>query len=523
MAKFYISPEELSELRNSGNTIQEIADSYNVSYNTIARLIKSFGLSKAVDRTDISDDDVLKAWDNGMTIRQIAKEFSCSHDTITKRLHKYGITCNRSSGIKRHFESTYDDRWLAIKEDLDKGISVSTVRGMHHIRMDNLKKLMEKNGYTYKNPTLVDNLCNRINLLNDIENKSNQEVIELSYLQAIKTYIDDNDKLPDVHAIANYMNKHVSTVSYASSKYKFKEFLNSETMSQWVSVLITDLCRLNIDYEINNRKILDDGKEIDIYIPSKNLGIEINPVATHSPDVEKIGILDKSYHQNKALLAEKCGIGLLHLYDDDFVDKNKYQKLLMYLNNNDDKIKIGARKCIVKEITAKCANNFLKKYHFQNGDNSSMFRIGLYYNDILCGVLTIGKPRYTTSCEYEIIRYCMNPNYIVIGCFNKMLSYFTNKYCSSGDVIISYMDLNKRFYSDNVYEKNGFIFDGVTPPDYMWVHKYGNETLKRYATMKSKLVAQGYDETKSEKSIMLGRGYRRVYGAGSKRYVFVVK
>jgi hypothetical protein len=194
----------------------------------------------------------------------------------------------------------------------------------------------------------------------------------------------------------------------------------------------------------------------------------------------------------------------------------------MYLCEH-EKIKIGARQCIVKNISSKEANDFLKKYHLQNGDKSSMYKIGLYYNDILCGVLTLGNPRYTTNQQYEIIRYCMHPDYIIIGCFKKMLNYFVNEHCSAGDKIISYMDLNKRFSVSNVYEKNGFVLDGITPPDYVWVNKYGSDTLKRYATMKSKLVAQGFDASKSENEIMLERGYKRVYGAGSKRYIFEVK
>lgn len=144
MDKFYISQEELSKLRDSGKTINEIADMHGVSYNTIARLIKTYGLSKPADRTDINDEDILQAWNDGMTIRQIANKFSCAHDTITKRLNKYGISCDRASGIKKHFKSTYNDRWPSIKNDLDKGMSISTVRDIHHIRMDNLKSLWWK-------------------------------------------------------------------------------------------------------------------------------------------------------------------------------------------------------------------------------------------------------------------------------------------------------------------------------------------------------------------------------------------
>ena len=84
------------------------------------------------------------------------------------------------------------------------------------------------------------------------------------------------------------------------------------------------------------------------------------------------------------------------------------------------------------------------------------------------------------------------------------------------------MDLNKRLRASNVYEKHGFQFDGLTKPGYVWVKRYGTEILSRYNTTKSKLVAEGYDASKSEVEIMLDRGYFRVFGSGSKRYVFNV-
>ena len=84
------------------------------------------------------------------------------------------------------------------------------------------------------------------------------------------------------------------------------------------------------------------------------------------------------------------------------------------------------------------------------------------------------------------------------------------------------MDLNKILKASNVYEKHGFQFDGLTRPDYVWVKRYGTETLSRYSTTKSKLVSEGYDASKSEVEIMRDRGYFRVFGSGSKRYVFVV-
>ena len=73
---------------------------------------------------------------------------------------------------------------------------------------------------------------------------------------------------------------------------------------------ILDEC--GIKYEKNNRKILD-GKELDIYIPSKRVAIECNGVYWHS--VECISPKDELYHFNKWKKCKGKGIELLTIWD----------------------------------------------------------------------------------------------------------------------------------------------------------------------------------------------------------------
>lgn len=512
---------ELAELRKT-KSVKEIAEILGVSERTAQRRLASAGLTKPTDRTDIKDEDVVQLYNEGKTIIQIAEHFDCSHDTITKRLAKYGIHCTRAEGIKRHFKPTYDDRWPAIKVDLDRGLCISVVRDLHHIRMENLENLMQKNGYRYKSKTLEQNLADRIAIAKKTDDKRSKRY---DYLCAIRDYLINEDRLPDVFVLSRKMNRNTEVVRRAVRRYELQEFISiAFDCSSWVSVLCEDLKRMGIAYELNNRKILLDEnghyKEMDIYIPDRNLGIEVNPVGTHSVDIDCIGITDIKYHQKKALLAEQFDVGLLHLYDEDFVDKERYQKILEFLRPV-DRIKIGARQCSVKEISLLDCNIFLRRYHLQGVEHASKFRYGLYYDGILCSVLSVGKPRYTKH-DFEIIRYCVRPDYAVIGGFQKLLSEFL-KNCKQGDTVVSYMDLNKRFSSENIYEKSGFILEEITQPDYVWTSKYGTKTLKRYDTMKKKLIEQGFDASKTEREIMFERGFVRVYGAGSKRYVYIVQ
>ena len=41
----------------------------------------------------------------------------------------------------------------------------------------------------------------------------------------------------------------------------------------------------------------------------------MNPVSTHSVDVGRLGLSSKTYHQEKSLLAEEKGVGLIQFYE----------------------------------------------------------------------------------------------------------------------------------------------------------------------------------------------------------------
>ena len=211
---------------------------------------------------------------------------------------------------------------------------------------------------------------------------------------------------------------------------------------------------------------------------------------------------------------------MIHFYDNDYHDVRRFEVFKEHLKSLVSiKNEIKSSDCKVQPIDAKSSNQFLNKYHFQGMERSSSVRYGLYYGKNLVGVLTLGKSRYTSD-EYEIVRYCVDPNYVIIGGFSKLFKHVLRD-IKVGSKIVSYMDLNKRLRASNVYENNGFQFDGLTKPDYVWVKRYGTETLSRYTTTKSKLIAEGYDASKSEIEIMRERGYFRVFGSGSKRYVYV--
>lgn len=511
---------QLIELKKT-HTVPEIAKLLGKSVTTIRRHMGKFGITQSADRTDIQDEDVITDWNSGLTIIEIANKYQCSHDTITKRLNKYDIKCDRVSGIKKHFDRVHEDMWVDIKSDLDKGLVINTIVIKYNIGPDVIHRLIAKHRYPYKNYKLLDldALQNRVSASSDNE--------ELFYLNKIKEYHDVYSLIPVVAVFSEFLNKDREEVCYDLYKYQLTDFFNDTGGSIFVMNLVNFLNDQGVYYKLNDRKTLvtNDGlrREIDIYLENFNFGIEVNPVFTHSYDsIQPYGQYDKYYHQKKSLLAEEKGIGLLHVYDEDILDTNKHQVLLTQLKARfSEKIKLGARQCVIKKIDLIESNDFLQTYHFQGKEHGSFVKYGLYHNDMLLGVMTIGKSRYANT-DYEIIRYCIRPDYIINGCFDKLFK-TALKDLPKPCTIVSYMDLNKRFTADNTYEKHGFIFDGITVPDYVWVSASGKHTLSRYKTTKQQLVKQGFDENKSEIEIMRERKYFRVFRAGAKRYIYYSK
>lgn len=507
----------LERLRFEGKTVDEIANVIGCCYNTAAKYLQEFGLTEAVDRTDISDQDVLDCWNSGMTVNGIAKKFGCSHDTITKRLAKHGIHSERAAGIERHFDSVHEKDWDGIRKDLDRFVPLSEVAVRHGLRYEALYRMMERHGYEYGGIVHIDEkkLADRISGCKDR--------MELEYLLAIRDLNIRSVNAPVVYTLARFMNRTMDIVRRDAAKYDLFEFLGNNNTSMKVTRVLHDLDGLGIRYELNNRSILKnpDGlfMEIDIWLPDYGLGIEVNPTFTHSVDIQAFGKSDQAYHQKKSLLAIEAGIGLVHLYDSDFIDESRYQVFLRQLTCMvKAKTRIGARQCEVRPVDRVVSNGFLEKYHFQGGERSSQMGYGLFHGNDLVGVMTFGKSRYTDD-RYEIIRYCIDPGYVIHGGFEKLFRAFLST-LSGPASIVSYMDLNKRLRARSVYDRVGFTFQGLTPPDYVWYNQSGTKMKSRYSTTKAILVKQGFDPAKSEIEIMRERHFVRVFGAGSKKYVY---
>ena len=179
---------------------------------------------------------------------------------------------------------------------------------------------------------------------------------------------------------------------------------------------------LDVYSEKGTRKIIPP-LELDIYIPSHNVAIEFDGLYWHS-ELHK----PSNYHLNKTELCEKQGIQLIHIFEDEWLYKQDIVKSrlknILGLTHN----KIYARKCLIREISAKESKEFLIDNHIQGNVNSSI-KLGLYYNDELVSIMTFGGLRKSMGSKskegsYELLRFCNKLDTTVIGGANKLLKHF---------------------------------------------------------------------------------------------------
>lgn len=219
-------------------------------------------------------------------------------------------------------------------------------------------------------------------------------------------------------------------------------------------------------------KLKEDGKlgkkkEIDIFIPEINLGIEYCGLYWHSSKEDLVESIaedmenkESSKHYKKTLLAKNQGIKLITVFSDEWKDRQDQIKSFLVSSMKMNTRKINARDCEIKEVSLEDCVCFLNSYHIQGNDKTAQIRLGVYKETELLGVMTAGiHPwRANTVNEMYLTRMCFKTDVTVRGGATKLLSYLIKvgtklKY----DKIVSWSD--NRWSDGNAYSKMGFGLD----------------------------------------------------------------
>lgn len=252
------------------------------------------------------------------------------------------------------------------------------------------------------------------------------------------------------------------------------------------------------------------GYEIDIYVPSKNVAIEVNGVHWHS-EIFK----NKTYHADKTGRMISDGLTHLHVWEHHWnCDKkrNIIKNRIKHMLGMTDDIIYARRTKIIKPKTSKIMD-FYERTHIQ-GKKGATEHIALAYDGEIVAALSLTDKG---NGVWYLERYSTKGQ--VVGGFSKLFKHFLKE---TDGVIEIQTHASLDYSKGQLYISNGFTRIWNTPPNYTY-HKCG-KYLSRNQAMKHKLpkLLENYDESMTEVENMNNHGFFRVYDSGSIKFAYYV-
>lgn len=252
--------------------------------------------------------------------------------------------------------------------------------------------------------------------------------------------------------------------------------------------------------------------EIDIFIPSKNIGFEFDGLYWHSEEVlGSIGQRRTKSDEKRKWFAEK-GVRLITIFSDEWEQKQKIVKSRTAAILGATTKRIYARQCQIIELSSAQASSFCDDHHIM-GKGRSNVRVGLCHNGALVSVMTFSKSNLSRKIRgWELNRFASITDTTVVGGASKMFKYFIEHYAPES--IISYSD--NRWSLGNLYSRLGFekVSDGT--PNYWYFKLPNGERIHRFTLRKNKTD----DQTLTEYENRVQQGYSRIWDCGSAKWVW---
>lgn len=267
-------------------------------------------------------------------------------------------------------------------------------------------------------------------------------------------------------------------------------------------------------YEVkeHDRETLD-GKEIDILIKEKKLGIEYNGTVWHSEKFHK----DPVWHMRKKQLScEELGIRLIHISDKE--NTVVVKKTLAHMLGLDPE-KYYARKCGV--VTGKASDvkfvDFFNKNHLQGAVKNGWVGALTINNQIVCAMIFSQATSVRGNMDeglWELRRFASACR--VTGGASRLLRLFIRNNPSCREVV-SYSD--NRWFTGEMYERLGFSLEKELRPDYKY---FKGQRLEPKNHFKRSVMAarEGFEfnPAETEHENCLRNGWYRIYDCGKKRW-----
>lgn len=381
-----------------------------------------------------------------------------------------------SLGRKRAFEegriktwskgltSETDERVKSIAEKLKVGFEtgeyVPWAKGLTKETDEAVAKMAMKVSITHKKKGIRDRL--------DASKRLTQETIrERIETGTMLELLEVGDYKNDASDSISVRCKECKNVFFSSlRKLQYGRCWNCDPNGSVAQIAISRFIEgLGVEVNKNHRgSIMGASRmaELDIFVPSRSLAVEYNGLYWHS-ELHKSSI----YHQGKTDKCAELGIDLLHVFEDEWRDKQDIVKSVIVNRLKLNERKVAARKCKVVELSSKQKSVFFGSNHI-DGNTSSTVAFGLTIDGEVVAGMSLRKPFHKKykNC-IEIARSCSKTGTTVVGGVGRLVKRSIKWANDNGyEKVFTYVDT--RHGTGKSYEKAGMMLVGETPSRYWY-------------------------------------------------------
>jgi hypothetical protein len=196
------------------------------------------------------------------------------------------------------------------------------------------------------------------------------------------------------------------------------------------------------DIRVNDRSVIPPN-ELDIYIPSKNLAIEMDGIYWHQ--FEKEGI-------NKVSRCADLGIELLHITDYSWYKVHHVWESIIATKLGKPKV-IDSSLCQVKTISSQTAQEFTFINSMYPVDCTNTDNLGLYFNNELVYLMTFKEIKEDPEFQSELSSFTPKLDYHIPN-LSPLIKFF-NKVIGGNTLVYVKHGYGNDYIFDNIAEKIG--------------------------------------------------------------------
>lgn len=345
----------------------------------------------------------------------------------------------------------------------------------------------------------------------------------------LKEYLENHPNKYTANELALYFDVSPKSV-YRKARKEGVHHLLINNISNLEEVYINILNEYNIEFILHDRTIIKP-LELDIYIPSLNLAIEISPTFTHNYNKYgeyPRGVNSKSYHYNKFKLCYEKEIELITIFQ--WTNLSSIENLLISKIKKSNKIIYG-RNCEVeiKNKINKTHKDFLEENHVLGSINNYKETqvVELKYNAELIGfgIFYINKNR--AELKRLVFSYSVN----VTGGASKILKNFLKNNPNVEEVITF---SNNELGTGNVYKTLEFELVEESKGSLLWHNTKENIVIKNLSLVKQsadrllknlpnyKSVKTG-DKLPTNQELIKSYDFKPIYDCGYRKWIYFRK